>query len=115
MTRAGWIGHDVRELASRVRCPTLVIHGDDDQRVPYAKGREIADIVPGATMLTIGGGGHLAMARDPVAFNRAVRDFAQLPRGDSLWIRGMARKPRALFISSPIGLGHVQRDLAIAR
>jgi predicted glycosyltransferase len=27
----------------------------------------------------------------------------------------MARKPKALFISSPIGLGHVQRDLAIAR
>jgi predicted glycosyltransferase len=25
------------------------------------------------------------------------------------------RKPRALFVSSPIGLGHVQRDLAIAR
>jgi predicted glycosyltransferase len=27
----------------------------------------------------------------------------------------MARKRKALFISSPIGLGHVQRDLAIAR
>ena len=27
----------------------------------------------------------------------------------------MSRKRRALFISSPIGLGHVQRDLAIAR
>jgi predicted glycosyltransferase len=27
----------------------------------------------------------------------------------------MARKPRALFVSSAIGLGHVQRDLAIAR
>src|ERR1700755_2695734 len=27
----------------------------------------------------------------------------------------MSRKPRALFISSPIGLGHAQRDLAIAR
>ena len=27
----------------------------------------------------------------------------------------MSRKRKALFISSPIGLGHVQRDLAIAR
>lgn len=115
MTRVGWIGHDVRELAARVRCPTLVIHGENDQRVPYAKGREIADIVPGATLLTIGGGGHLTMVRDPVAFNHAMRDFAQPPRVDRQWIRGMARKPRALFISSPIGLGHVQRDLAIAR
>ena len=115
MTRAGWMGNDVRKLAARVRCPTLVIHGDADQRVPYAKGREIADLVPGATMLTIAGGGHMTMVRDPVAFNHAVRDFAQPPRLDRQWIRGMARKPRALFISSPIGLGHVQRDLAIAR
>jgi pimeloyl-ACP methyl ester carboxylesterase/predicted glycosyltransferase len=115
LTRAGWLGHDVRELASRVTCPTLVIHGDSDKRVPYAKGRSVADLVPGATMLTIGGGGHLTVARDPVAFNRAVKDFAQPPRVDRQWTRGMARKPKALFISSPIGLGHVQRDLAIAR
>lgn len=115
MTRAGWLDHDVRGFASRVTCPTLVIHGDGDKRVPWAKGREIADLVPGATLLTIGGGGHLTMVRDPVAFNHAVRDFSQPPRVDRQWTRGMARKPKALFISSPIGLGHVQRDLAIAR
>ncbi|HEX6720050.1 MAG TPA: glycosyltransferase, partial [Burkholderiaceae bacterium] len=31
------------------------------------------------------------------------------------WVRGMKRARKALFISSPIGLGHAQRDLAIAR
>ena len=65
----------MRELARRVQCPTLVIHGDDDQRVPYAKGEAIRDLVPGAQMLTVGGGGHLTAARDPVLFNRALRDF----------------------------------------
>jgi len=115
MTRAGWLNNDVRHLAARVTCPTLVIHGEDDRRVPFSKGREIADLIPNATMLSIGGGGHLTMVRDPVAFNRAVRDFAHEPRTDRTWTRAMARKPRALFISSPIGLGHVQRDLAIAR
>ncbi len=30
------------------------------------------------------------------------------------WTRAMARKRRALYISSPIGLGHPQRDVAIA-
>jgi predicted glycosyltransferase len=108
-------GIAARELAKRVTCPTLVIHGDDDHRVPYAKARELADLIPGAKMLTIGGGGHLTMVRDPVVFSRAVRDFADPPAVNKMWHRGMARKPRALFISSPIGLGHVQRDLAIAR
>jgi predicted glycosyltransferase len=66
-------------------------------------------------MLTVGGGGHITAVRDPVVFNRAVRDFvAGVPR-TSTWVRAMSRKRKALFISSPIGLGHAQRDLAIAR
>ncbi|HEX5589370.1 MAG TPA: glycosyltransferase [Candidatus Limnocylindrales bacterium] len=31
------------------------------------------------------------------------------------WTRSLARRRRALYLSSPIGLGHAQRDLAIAR
>ena len=30
------------------------------------------------------------------------------------WVRGKSRRKRALYISSPIGLGHAQRDVAIA-
>ena len=49
-------------------CPTLVIHGDDDRRVPYREGPgDRATLVPGAQLLTVGGGGHLTAARDPVA------------------------------------------------
>ncbi len=32
---AGWLGTDMREQARGIRCPVLVIHGDDDRRVPY--------------------------------------------------------------------------------
>jgi hypothetical protein len=31
------------------------------------------------------------------------------------WVRGRRRRKRALYISSPIGLGHARRDVAIAR
>ncbi len=113
--RDGWWGNDVRELARRVQCPTLIIHGDGDRRAPYSKGAAIRDLVPHSSLLTIGGGGHVTAARDPVVFNRSLRDFvAGSPRA-STWVRAMNRRRRALFISSPIGLGHVQRDLAIAR
>ena len=113
--RNGWLGNDVTELARRVKCPTLVIHGDGDQRVPYAKGEAVRDLVPGARMLTVGGGGHITAARDPVVFNHAVRDFVAGAPRTARWTRAMSRGRRALFISSPIGMGHVQRDLAIAR
>ena len=55
------------------------------------------------------------MVRDPVVFNREVRAFVEGTARNRTWTRAMARKRRALFISSPIGLGHAQRDLAIAR
>lgn len=113
--RKAWVGNDVRDLARRLTCPTLVIHGDDDLRVPYARGQAIHTLVPGSKMLTIAGGGHVTAARDPVVFNRALHEFiAGTPR-QRIWTRAMKRPRRALFISSPIGLGHVQRDLAIAR
>ena len=111
----GWFGTDMRDNARKVRCPTLVIHGDSDGRVAYSNGQQIAALIPGARLLTVGGGGHLMPARDPIAFGRAVRDFAGVLPLRSTWVRAMARKRRALFVSSAIGLGHVQRDLAIAR
>ncbi|HLF12191.1 MAG TPA: alpha/beta hydrolase, partial [Gammaproteobacteria bacterium] len=71
----GWLDADVRDLARHVNCPTLVIHGDGDKRVPYAKGEEIHELVRDSQLLTIGGGGHLTSVRDPVIFNRSLRDF----------------------------------------
>ena len=115
MGRNGWLGNDVREAARAVRCPTLVIHGDQDRIVPFAQAETIMQCLPGARLLTVAGGGHLMVARDPVAFARVLRGFVGAHAPTSTWVRAMARKRRALFISSAIGLGHVQRDLAIAR
>ena len=56
--RNGWLKSDVSELAKRVKCPTLVIHGDADKRVPIERGRAIQGLVPGSRMLTL----KLAMA-----------------------------------------------------
>jgi pimeloyl-ACP methyl ester carboxylesterase/predicted glycosyltransferase len=113
--RNAWVGNDVRELARRIACPTLVIHGDEDRRAPLAKGQQIHALVPGSKMLTVAGGGHVTAVRDAALFNRTLRDFVAGPARQRTWVRAMARPRRALFISSAIGLGHVQRDLAIAR
>jgi predicted glycosyltransferase len=55
--------------------------------------------------------------REPVLANRLIRDFVRscLPAAPSLtWTRARQRRRRVLYVSSPIGLGHVHRDLAIA-
>ena len=101
-------------LAKRVRCPVLVIHGTDDKVTPYPDGKALAKIT-GGRLETVEGAGHLPHARKPVQVNLALREFVDgTPRRDPTVHRSDGRK-RALYISSPIGLGHAQRDVAIAR
>jgi pimeloyl-ACP methyl ester carboxylesterase/predicted glycosyltransferase len=105
----------VRELAARIRCPALVIHGGDDAIRPHGSGAALATLLD-AAFVTLAGSGHSPHARDPVKVNLVLRDFIQPRRiPTSAWTRANARGKRALYISSPIGLGHAQRDVAIAR
>jgi pimeloyl-ACP methyl ester carboxylesterase/predicted glycosyltransferase len=109
----------VRELAARIRCPVVVMHGLDDAVRPHDSGAAFADMVGGA-LVTLEGSGHAPHARDPVKVNLLLRDFAERAGGTGatrsrVWTRGRSRRRRALYISSPIGLGHAQRDVAIAR
>jgi pimeloyl-ACP methyl ester carboxylesterase/predicted glycosyltransferase len=113
---AGDHGIDWVEVAGRVKCPTLVIHGDRDEIRPHEHGAALARAVPGGQFVTLEGSGHGALARDPVKVNLLVRDFVQPPAPAGRWRRGAARaRKRALFVSSPIGLGHARRDVAIAQ
>jgi pimeloyl-ACP methyl ester carboxylesterase len=103
----------VRELASKIECPVLVIHGRDDAVRPWKSGARLAELTNGALTI-LDGSGHLPHARDPVKVNLLLRDFVKPARPPGSWARGKSRRKRALFISSPIGLGHAQRDAAIA-
>jgi pimeloyl-ACP methyl ester carboxylesterase/predicted glycosyltransferase len=103
-------------LCARVGCPTLVIQGSEDAIVGPARGAAVAEAIPQARLITLEGCGHAPHLRDPVRINLLLRDFIAPRRTPtSAWTRARARGKRALYISSPIGLGHAQRDVAIAR
>ena len=73
----------------------------------------------GAERLVLEGAGHLPMGRDPVVVNQAIKAFVDRVAGTAppprVWSRPAAQRRRqVLYLSSPIGLGHVRRDLAIA-
>jgi pimeloyl-ACP methyl ester carboxylesterase/predicted glycosyltransferase len=102
------------DLCRRVRCPVLVIHGTADAITGPGRGVALADAT-GGDLVLLEGSGHGPHVRDPVKVNLLLRDFAMPARPRPRWVRGKARRKRALYISSPIGLGHVQRDVAIAR
>jgi pimeloyl-ACP methyl ester carboxylesterase/predicted glycosyltransferase len=102
----------VRELCRRARCPVLVIQGTDDAITGPGRGIGLAEATGGELAL-LEGSGHGPHVRDPVKVNLLLREFIAPPPA-TRWVRGKARRKRALYISSPIGLGHAQRDAAIA-
>jgi pimeloyl-ACP methyl ester carboxylesterase/predicted glycosyltransferase len=108
---------DVSEAMYRkITCPLLMIHGDNDQIQPHARGALVAELT-GAEFVTIPGGGHNPLGRFPAKCNVLINDFLDRRlettepkrRSDSLKMK------RALYLSSPIGLGHGRRDIAITR
>jgi len=60
---------------SEIRCPTLVIAGDEDIAIPATKSRLMANGIAGAKLVVIHGAGHLCAAERPQAVNEAMSRF----------------------------------------
>jgi len=109
---------DVGEAMYRkIRCPTLLIHGDNDQIQPYARAQLVAEIT-GAELVTVAGGGHNPLGRFPAKCNALIVDFLDRKLALAAPRRRASRTgkaKKALYLSSPIGLGHGRRDIAITR
>jgi pimeloyl-ACP methyl ester carboxylesterase/predicted glycosyltransferase len=110
----------VAALFTSAQCPCLVIQGTDDAIAGPGAGPRLAEALGGrARLVELAGSGHSPHARDPVKVNLLIREFLEAlepgPRAaPKRWTRGRSRPKRALYISSPIGLGHARRDQAIA-
>jgi pimeloyl-ACP methyl ester carboxylesterase/UDP:flavonoid glycosyltransferase YjiC (YdhE family) len=109
---------ETEEMCRRVHCPVVVVHGDRDNCQPQARGVAVAELT-GAEFVHLADTGHIPQARHPVPINLLIHEFASRfdpPRpARRSWIRAGARPRRVLLVSSPIGLGHAWRDVAIAR
>ena len=55
--------------------PTLLIHGDSDQRIPFDNSPLIASQIPGAKVVTLTNTGHVFVTEKPAATFEAVLDF----------------------------------------
>ena len=63
------------ERAKAVRCPTLVLVGEDDKMTPPAAGRALAEAIPRAQLKTVGSAGHMMMLERPDETLVAIRSF----------------------------------------
>ena len=112
--RAAAPGRGGRARAPRPRPLSGARHPRSEDAVrPCASGARLAELA-GGELVVLEGSGHLPHARDPVKVNLLLRDFVKPAPRPARWVRGKSRRKRALYVSSPIGLGHAQRDAAIA-
>lgn len=71
---------DVRELASRLKVPTLVLHGLRDAVVPFSEGRLMAALIPGARFVPLESQNHVLLEDEPAwgRFLAEVRAFLEV-------------------------------------
>jgi pimeloyl-ACP methyl ester carboxylesterase len=58
-----------------IRAPTLVLWGEQDRMIPLTNARDFVDAIPGSTLATLVGVGHLPQEEAPARSLAIVRDF----------------------------------------
>jgi pimeloyl-ACP methyl ester carboxylesterase/DNA-binding CsgD family transcriptional regulator len=71
---------DVTASASRVRCPTLILHARGDRRVPFEEGRLLASLIPDARMVPLETENHILLPQEP-AFAQFFSELAAFVPG----------------------------------
>ena len=110
------------DMLAQIKVPLLLLHGDADQIVPVEKSQLAAELTD-AELLVLPNTGHVPNTRFTAQINVLIKDFLDrhVPSKPTKSNKPCQTRPKkahhkkALYLSSPIGLGHARRDLAIAR
>jgi 3-oxoadipate enol-lactonase len=66
------------EIIRAIRAPTLIVHGREDQLVPFANGEKLRDLIPGARLAALDDCGHIVNWEKPVEAAAAIGEFLEL-------------------------------------
>ena len=66
---------DSTDLLGLIRCPTLVIAGEEDSFIPVSEAQGMRDRIPGAELEVIQKAGHLVNLEQPEAFQSILEQF----------------------------------------
>ncbi len=66
---------DLRDVLPRIAVPTLLLHGERDDRAPLSVAHELHATIPGSTLVVMSGVGHASNVEAPERFAEEVRAF----------------------------------------
>src|SRR5713226_1165259 len=69
---------DSRPILAWIKCPTLVLTGDEDNTIPNSLSVEMADGIPGARLTILASCGHLPQVEQPQATTDALVEWLRI-------------------------------------
>lgn len=60
---------------SGLKCPTLIVWGENDRLIPPVYGETLQKVIPGAKLVTLAGTGHMPMFEKTAEWSKAIIDF----------------------------------------
>jgi pimeloyl-ACP methyl ester carboxylesterase/UDP:flavonoid glycosyltransferase YjiC (YdhE family) len=103
---------DIDAELEKIGAPTLIVHGLEDKSTLPSAAEYLHHKIPRSRLILMPESGHGFFNTWPQVARQTL-DFLK-PPPERPRSRRSASAPRILWVSSPIGLGHVKRDLAIA-
>jgi pimeloyl-ACP methyl ester carboxylesterase len=74
-TRAGVIDFDASDRLDRIKCPVLIVHGDQDVLVPFENVALMQARMPQAEVVRVPNAGHSFAAADPIGIHKKITDW----------------------------------------
>ncbi|MCI4354956.1 MAG: alpha/beta hydrolase, partial [Thermoplasmata archaeon] len=65
---------EIERRYGEVRCPTLILWGEEDEWLPIQQGRRLASLIPSAEFRPISASGHLVQEDAPEALVAILRE-----------------------------------------
>ncbi len=105
---------DVTHLLGRVQAPTLVLHGRDDNIVPFEEGRLLASSIPDAQFVELDSRNHVLQEHEPAwkHFGEAVLAFTRAGDGGAPGHAFAALSPRERGVLTLLSDGLSNADIA---
>ena len=100
---------DVREIVSKVRCPTLVLHSRGDSIIRFEEGRSVAGLIPGARFVPLESRNHVLLDTEPAwqQLVEALDDFLPAELGGAAFSK-LTPRERELVELIAQGLDNAQ-------
>ena len=86
------VNQDLKKIMPQIKCPTLLIWGENDTATPLADARTMEKRIPDAGLVSFSGCGHYSFLDNPMGFRAVIKEFFKEELNKNKLIRKSRRR-----------------------